>query len=275
MPTFAEDHKRRATIEKSYSLEPAGGCVPVRRGAAGADVLPRPVPREARSRAALRARLQGQELSASLGFEAGRSGQLPRCTASRAHAGASVRSAPRWEAVRSTTRRVVGSSTRSRNIAALQLHTSKSIDMRSTASNYTCYSDAGGAYCWTGSYWNAVYCTPLALCPNGTCDTGAGESSWNCPQDCGHHAEMASATGTRTALAARKTAVVDRSAAMGSVKLVRHRRNATANRTAPTRIHRHSAGKSRATPGAGRVGDNLARTVGLAEAQPRWRAALA
>lgn len=55
----------------------------------------------------------------------------------------------------------------------------------SCASNYTCYSDAGGAYCWTGSYWNAVYCTPLELCPNGTCDTGAGESSWNCPQDCG------------------------------------------------------------------------------------------
>lgn len=55
----------------------------------------------------------------------------------------------------------------------------------SCASNYTCYSDQAGAYCWTGWYWYEVHCTPATLCPNGTCDTGAGESSWSCPQDCG------------------------------------------------------------------------------------------
>lgn len=54
------------------------------------------------------------------------------------------------------------------------------------ASNYGCYSDAGGAYCWTGWYWNEVYCVPGGNpCGNGICETWAGESSWNCQQDCG------------------------------------------------------------------------------------------
>ncbi len=53
----------------------------------------------------------------------------------------------------------------------------------SCASNYGCYSDPAGAYCWQGSYWQNVYCTPAPPpCGNGVCD--AGENTDNCPSDC-------------------------------------------------------------------------------------------
>ncbi len=53
----------------------------------------------------------------------------------------------------------------------------------SCASNYGCYSDAGGAYCWQGYYWQNVYCAPAPQpCGNGVCDPG--ETYTTCPADC-------------------------------------------------------------------------------------------
>ena len=52
----------------------------------------------------------------------------------------------------------------------------------SCASNYGCYSDGDGAYCWQGSYWQDVNCVPGPVCGNYSCE--AGENLSNCPQDC-------------------------------------------------------------------------------------------
>lgn len=55
----------------------------------------------------------------------------------------------------------------------------------SCASNYGCYSDSAGAYCWQGSYWQMELCgDPVVYCGNGTCDWNETPSS--CLADCGY-----------------------------------------------------------------------------------------